>query len=115
MFFGQLPAKYENVRDAKPGMIAAMCIFAVLCAATGLFPSLVTRYITEPATRAAFSVAQYIDAMMGTGYAASVMGESFPPAAVVSFTAVGYWSPVVWLLLLCIALLAVTIAALAAR
>lgn len=115
VFFGQLPAKYENVRDAKPGMIAAMCIFAVLCAATGLFPSLVTRYITEPATRAAFSVAQYIDAMMGTGYAASVMGESFPPAAVVSFTAVGYWSPVSWLLLLCIALLAVTIAALSAR
>ena len=53
-----------------------------------------------------FSVAQYIDTMMGTGYASSVMGESFPSVAVVSFSAVGYWSPVSWLLLLCIALLA---------
>ena len=115
VFFGRLPAKYENVKEVKPGMIAAMCIFAVLCVVTGLFPSFVTRYLTEPAARAVFSAAQYIDAMMGSGYAASAMGESFPPAAVVSFSTVGYWSPVSWLLLLCIALLAVTIAALSAR
>ncbi len=115
VFFGRLPAKFENVRDARPSMIIAMCIFAVLCVVTGLFPSLVTRYLTEPAARAVFSVAQYIDTMMGTGYAASVMGESFPSVAVVSFSTVGYWSPVSWLLLLCIALLAITIAALSAR
>ena len=115
VFFGRLPAKFENVRDARPSMIIAMCIFAVLCVVTGLFPSLVTRCLTEPAARAVFSVAQYIDTMMGTGYAASVMGESFPSVAVVSFSTVGYWSPVSWLLLLCIALLAITIAALSAR
>ena len=115
VFFGRLPARFENVKDAKPGMIIAMCIFAMLCVVTGLFPSLVTRYLTEPAARAVFSVAQYIDTMMGTGYASSVMGENFPSVAVVSFSTVGYWSPVSWLLLLCIALLAITIAALSAR
>ena len=107
VFFGRLPAKFENVTEVRPGMIIAMCIFAVLC--------VVTRFVTEPAARAAFSVVQYIDAMMGTGYAATVMGEDLPIVATVSFTQVGYWSPVSWLLVLCITLLAVTIVAVSAR
>lgn len=115
VFFGKLPAKYENVKDAKPSMIIAMCIFALLCVLTGLFPSIVTRYITEPAARAVFSVAQYIDTMMGNGYAATTMGENFPAVSVVSFSTVGYWSPVSWLLLMGIALLSITIVALSAK
>ena len=115
VFFGRLPVKYENVRDARPSMIIAMSIFALLCIVTGLFPSMVTRYITEPATRAAFSAVQYIDTMMGTGYAASVMGDNLPVVSVVSFNPVGYWSPVSWLLLLCIALLAITIVAVSSK
>ena len=115
VFFGRLPVKYENVRDASPSMIIAMSIFALLCIVTGLFPSMVTRYITEPATRAAFSAVQYIDTMMGTGYAASVMGDNLPVVSVVSFNPVGYWSPVSWLLLLCIALLAITIVAVSSK
>lgn len=115
VFFGRLPARYENVKDARPSMIIAMCIFAALCVLTGLFPSFVTRNITEPASRAVFSVVQYIDAMMGTGYAVSVMGDNLPIVATVSFTQVGYWSPVSWLLLLCIALLAITIVAVSGR
>ena len=115
VFFGRLPVKYENVKDARPSMIIAMSIFALLCIVTGLFPSMVTRYITEPATRAAFSAVQYIDTMMGTGYAASVMGSNLPVVSVVSFNPVGYWSPVSWLLLLCIALLAITIVAVSSK
>lgn len=115
VFFGRLPAKYENVKEVKPSLIIAMCIFAVLCIVTGLFPSAVTRYITEPATRAAFSAVQYIDTMLGTGYASSVMGENLPVVSVLSFNAVGYWSPISWLLLLCIALLGITIAAISGK
>ena len=115
VFFGRLPVKYENVKDARPSMIIAMSIFALLCIVTGLFPSMVTHYITEPATRAAFSAVQYIDTMMGTGYAASVMGSNLPVVSVVSFNPVGYWSPVSWLLLLCIALLAITIVAVSSK
>lgn len=115
VFFGRLPARFENVKDAKPSMIIAMCIFAVLCVLTGLFPSYVNRYLTEPATRAVFSTAQYIDTMMGNGYAAATMGENFPAVSVVSFSTIGYWSPVSWLLLMGIALLSVTIVALSGK
>ena len=112
VFFGQLPKEYENVTEVPFGMRLAMGIFAVLCVFTGLFPSVVTKYLTEPAARAAFGVVNYIDSMLGSGYAASVMGENLPETAAVSFTQVGCWQPVSWLLILMIALLAVTIAAL---
>ena len=112
VFFGQLPKEYENVTEVPFGMRLAMGIFAVLCVFTGLFPSVVTKYLTEPAARAAFSVVNYIDSMLGSGYAASVMGENLPETAAVSFTQIGCWQPVSWLLILMIALLAVTIAAL---
>ncbi len=67
VFFGQLPKEYENVTEVPFGMRLAMGIFAVLCVFTGLFPSVVTKYLTEPAARAAFSVVNYIDSMLGSG------------------------------------------------
>ena len=115
VFFGRLPAKYENVKEVKGGMIFAMCLFAILCVVTGLFPSAVTKYLTEPAARAVFSVVNYIDAAMGTGFAASTMGENLPIVASFNFNELGYWSPVSWLLILCIALLAVTIVAVSGK
>ena len=111
VFFGRLPANCENVKEVKPGMIIAMCVFAALCVLTGLFPDFVTKNFTEPAARAVFDVTRYIDTMMGTGYAAATMGENLPTVATVSFNALGYWAPVQWLLILCIGLLAVTIVA----
>lgn len=108
VFFGQLPKELEHVKEVSFGMRLAMGIFALLCILTGLFPGLVTTYITEPAARAVFSVAQYISAM---GFDASgVAAES-----VVSFAHVGVWEPISWLLILCIALLAITIVAVASK
>ena len=115
VFFGKLPPKYEGIKEVKGGMIFAMCIFAVLCVVTGLFPNLVGKYLTEPAARAVFSVANYIDAAMGNGYAAAVMGDNLPVVTSISFNGIGYWSPISWLLILCIALLAVTIAAVSGK
>ena len=110
VFFGQLPKELENVREVPVGMRIAMGIFAVLCVLTGLFPNLVTAYLTEPAARAALNALGYIDSMMGAGYAESVMVT--PPAPVaVSFAASGVWAPVNWLLLLCVALLGITVVA----
>jgi len=111
VFFGRLPAAYENVTEVPFGMRFAMGIFAALCVVTGLFPDYVTRWLTEPAARAVFSVGQYINDMMGAGYAESVMGGLAPAQQTVSFVHVGVWSPVSWLLVLCIMLLAVTLAA----
>ena len=111
VFFGQLPKEYENVKEVSFGMRFAMCIFALLCVVTGLFPNLVTKYLTEPAANAVFNVTNYINSMMGSGYAESVMGESLPAAQTCTFVEVGCWNPVSWLLVLAIALLAVTLVA----
>ena len=111
VFFGQLPKEYENVKEVSFGMRFAMCIFALLCVLTGLFPDVVTRYLTEPAANAVFNVTSYINSMMGSGYAESVMGESLPAAQICTFVEVGCWNPVSWLLVLAIALLAVTLVA----
>ena len=108
VFFGQLPRELENVKEVSFGMRLAMGIFALLCVLTGLFPNLVTTYITEPAAKAVFSVVQYISAM---GFDASgVAAEN-----AVSFAHVGVWEPISWLLILCIALLSVTIVAVASK
>ena len=108
VFFGQLPRELENVKEVSFGMRLAMGIFALLCVLTGLFPNLVTTCITEPAAKAVFSVAQYISAM---GFDASgVAAEN-----AVSFAHVGVWEPISWLLILCIALLSVTIVAVASK
>ena len=111
VFFGQLPKEYENVKEVSFGMRFAMCIFALLCVFTGLFPDVVTKYLTEPAANAVFNVTGYINSMMGSGYAESVMGESLPAAQICTFVEVGCWNPVSWLLVLAIALLAVTLVA----
>ena len=108
VFFGQLPKELENVKEVPFGMRFAMGIFALLCVLTGLFPNLVPTYITEPAARAVFSVAQYIGAM---GFDASGVAAE----GAVSFAHVGVWEPISWLLILCIALLSVTIVAVASK
>lgn len=50
--------------------------------------------------------------MMGSGYAASVMGANTPVAKAAVFAETSVWSPVSWLMIFCISLLAITIFAL---
>lgn len=111
VFFGQLPKELEDVKEVPFGMRLAMGIFALLCVVTGLVPNLVAKYLTEPAANAVFNVVHYIDAMMGSGYAESVMGANLPAVQTCTFVEVGCWNPVSWLLILFIALLAVTLVA----
>ena len=108
VFFGQLPKEYENVKEVSFGMRLAMGILALLCILTGLFPGFVTTYLTEPAARAVFGVNNYINSMMGAGYA-----EQFNLADTlrVSFASAGVWSPISWLCVLLIGILAVAIVA----
>lgn len=110
VFFGQLPENLKDVEETPFGMRLAMGIFAVLCVVTGLFPNLVTTYLTEPAARAVFNVTGYINAMMGEGYALSA-NPLVISTTTVSFGAVGAWNPISWLLLLSITLLSITIVA----
>lgn len=111
VFFGRLPEKYEGVKEVPFGMRLAMGIFAVLCIFTGLFPNVVGKYLTHPAAVAAFNANAYIDAVFGEGYASSVLGPFASAAQDVVFDTAGVWSPVSWLILMMIALIAVTIVA----
>ena len=112
VFFGQLPKEYENVGEVSIGMRVAMGLLAMLCVVTGLFPGLVTTFLTEPAARAVFGANNYINAMMGAGYAE---GFGLVDALPVSFQSVGVWSPISWLCLLMIMLLAVAIVAVSTK
>ena len=112
VFFGQLPKEYENVEEVSVGMRLAMGILALLCILTGLFPGFVTTYLTEPAARAVFGANAYVNAMMGTGYA---QGFGLTDLLSVSFQAAGVWSPISWLCLLMIMLLAVAIVAVSSK
>ncbi len=108
VFFGQLPEEYRNVKEVSFGMRLAMGILALLCILTGLFPNFVTRFLTEPAARAALSANSYINSMLGAGTAeASGLMDTLP----IRFNAAGVWSPLSWLCVLMIMLLAVGIAA----
>jgi multicomponent Na+:H+ antiporter subunit D len=107
VFFGQLPKEFENVKEVPFGMRFAMGILALLCIVTGIFPELVTTYLTQPAAEAVFNVGKYISAMC--------FDVSAVAAQTVSFESVGVWTPVSWLLILCISLLALTIVALAGK
>ena len=106
VFFGQLPAEYENVKEVPFGMRLAMGILAALCIVTGLFPRLVTTYLTEPAANAILNVGSYIRSM---GFKSELILQR------ADFSQAGVWEPVSWLLILCIALLAVTIVAVASK
>lgn len=106
VFFGQLSVEFENTEEAPIGMRIATGLLAALCVITGLFPNLVTAFLTEPAATAALSVGKYISAM---GF------DTTLAAPVISFVSMGVWAPVNWLLLLCITLLAITIAAVSTR
>ena len=112
VFFGQLPKEYEDVEEVSVGMRLAMGILALLCILTGLFPGFVTTYLTEPAARAVFGANAYVNAMMGTGYA---QGFGLTDLLSVSFQAAGVWSPISWLCLLMIMLLAVAIVAVSSK
>ncbi len=98
VFFGQMPKKWENVKEVGNGMIIPMGILAALCVITGVAPSAVEKYLLAPATSAVYSVGKYMNAMMGEGFAEGVSLSSETVA--VDLGRSGYWNPLAWLALL---------------
>ena len=80
--------EYEDVKEVPAGMIIGMSLFALICVVTGLFPRLVTDFLTGPAANAALNPANYISSML-TGEPVYKTYEVFAGA--------GVWSPVNWL------------------
>ena len=101
VFFGQLPKKYEKVKEVGNGMVFPMGILAALCILTGVLPGLVQKVLLVPASSAIFSAGRYINMMMGEGAAEASLGitsEAFPAEIIQT----GYWQPLAWLALLVI-------------
>ncbi|MCR5294031.1 MAG: hypothetical protein K6E30_02495 [Lachnospiraceae bacterium] len=106
VFFGQVNPEHSEVSEVPFIMQLPMVIMALLCVATGLFYNKVQEFLLAPAAKAALSVTNYIDRMMGEGYAesAGVADILWQPA---SFS---FWNPLVWLVLFVVIFLAVYIA-----
>ena len=105
VFFGQENPENANAKEVPVIMQIPMVIMAVLCVLTGLFYNVVEKFLLAPAAGAALGVSNYIDKMMGAGYAkaAGIMDIEAAPAAF------SFWNPLVWLLLFVVVFLGVYI------
>ena len=108
VFFGQLNPAFRRTKEAPLAMRIPMIILAVLCVVTGLFPKALQRIFLQPAAAAAWNVTNYIDRMLGDGYAAA---HGIAPSVVPEVQLIGNWNPVAWLWLLLIVTCAVCIVA----
>lgn len=88
-----------------------MWIMSVLCILTGVLYPLLYNAMLRPATEAAFNVTNYINKMLGDGYAqaAGVTDITVQPAVL------SYWNPLLWLLLFVIILAAICIVVLTGK
>ena len=105
IFFDQLTPCCKNVKEVPNSMLIPMYIMSALCVLTGVFYNQLEKYILRPAVDAALNISNYIDKMLGDGYAAAA-GVSNIDVAAAEFS---YWNPMVWLLLFVVVLAAVFI------
>lgn len=105
VFFGQENPENANAKEVPVIMQIPMAIMAVLCVLTGLFYNVVEKFLLAPAAGAALGVTNYIDKMMGAGYAKAA-GITDIEAAPAAFS---FWNPLVWLLLFVVVFLGVYI------
>ncbi|MBR3069819.1 MAG: hypothetical protein IKG62_07240 [Lachnospiraceae bacterium] len=105
VFFGQENPENANAKEVPVIMQIPMVIMAVLCVLTGLFYNIVEKFLLAPAAGAALGVSNYIDKMMGAGYAKAA-GITDIEAAPAAFS---FWNPLVWLLLFVVVFLGVYI------
>ena len=105
VFFGQLPATCQNVKEVPFSMQLPMYIMSVLCVLTGVFYHGTEQYLLRPAANALLNVSRYIDTMLGGGYAANagVVDMAYTSAEF------SYWDPRLWLVLFVVVLTAVFI------
>ena len=111
VFFGQLPAELENTEEVPAVMQLPMLLMSALCVLAGVFWPVVNRYLLYPAASATLDVTDYIDRMMGDGYAAAAGVENIAaePAAF------SFWNPLVWLVLFVVIFAAAGFAILGSR
>ncbi|MDO4373135.1 MAG: proton-conducting transporter membrane subunit [Clostridia bacterium] len=102
VFFGQTPLTCRKAKEVPFAMRLPMWIMSVLCLLTGVCYEQVNKYLLTPAVKAAFGVTNYIDKMMGQGYAAAAGVSDI----LVEPAKLSLWNPVLWLILFVIVLAA---------
>lgn len=102
VFFGQTPLACRKAKEVPFAMRLPMWIMSVLCLLTGVCYEQVDKYLLTPAVKAAFGVTNYIDKMMGQGYAAAAGVSDI----LVEPAKLSLWNPVLWLILFVIVLAA---------
>ena len=105
VFFGPLPEKFKDTKEAPKAMLLPMWILAALCVVTGVCYNFVDKFLLNPAVGAALGATKYVNTMMGEGYA-QIFGVRDIASGLVKFS---YWNPVLWLILFAIVILAVFI------
>ena len=111
VFFGQTPASCRQVKEVPFSMRLPMYIMSALCVLSGIFYNTFEKYILRPATNALLNVTNYIDSMLGNGYAANA-GVANMPAQAAEFSC---WDPMLWLVLFVIIMAAVLLVILLGR
>ena len=104
VFFGSLPDNLKEVKEIPLSMKIPMTILAVICIITGIMPNIVSRYLIEPASYAIYNIGNYINVMMGKGYAEK-MFRSVIEVPKMDYILAGYWRPEAWLVLFFILLI----------
>ena len=102
VFFGQTPMTCRKAKEVPFAMRLPMWIMSVLCLLTGVCYEQVDKYLLTPAVKDAFGVTNYIDKMMGQGYAAAAGVSDI----LVEPAKLSLWNPVLWLILFVIVLAA---------
>ena len=95
VFFGQLREEHNDVKEVPAVMLIPMYIMAALCVICGTIYPLVSKYLLFPAANASLNVGDYIDKMMGAGYAEA----AGVPTMLVEPVTFSFWNPVLWLIL----------------
>ena len=103
VFFGQVTPAAANAKEVPFAMRLPMWIMAIACVLGGVFYDKVLAWLLNPAASAALNVTNYIDKMMGDGYAAAAGVQNIEAhGATLSF-----WNPVMWLILFVVVFFAV--------
>lgn len=105
VFFGQCPIELQKTEEVPFSMRLPMWIMSALCLLVGVFYDFVNKWFLAPATNAVLNATNYIDKMMGNGYAAAAGVENIQVAP----AAFSFWNPLTWLVLFVVVFAAVAI------
>lgn len=97
VFFGQLKEEYINVKEVPISMKIPMMIMGICCFISGILPQAVNQYLIRPTALAVLNIKDYINVMMGEGYAERIVHGSIEETAV-NYSVAGY-NPISWLIL----------------